>query len=191
MTSQLPDPALVSVFRGPLHYRERAAVGELIDQSLAALNLPDGFISPGDRVVIKPNWVKEHDERRPGPNQWEHMVTHPAVIEAVIRWAAARLRGRGSVTVCDAPQTDSSFARLREYCGFEETITRCREAFPGVTIDVLDLRPEEWLAVDGVTVSKTALPGLLTLHPPIRDIRAFRGSSQIRCVKSILGQLSY
>jgi len=159
MTSQLPDPALVSVFRGPLHYRERAAVGELIDQSLAALNLPDGFISPGDRVVIKPNWVKEHDERRPGPNQWEHMVTHPAVIEAVIRWAAARLRGRGSVTVCDAPQTDSSFARLREYCGFEETITRCREAFPGVTIDVLDLRPEEWLAVDGVTVSKTALPG--------------------------------
>ena len=109
--------------------------------------------------MLKPNWVKEHDERHPGPGQWEHVVTHPAVIEAVIRWAGTQLAGSGSITVCDAPQTDSSFAALNQYCGLDEMVDRCRRDFPGTTIKLLDLRPEEWRAVDGVTVSKTQLTG--------------------------------
>ena len=109
--------------------------------------------------MLKPNWVKEHDERHPGPGRWEHVVTHPAVIEAVIRWAGIRLAGSGSITICDAPQTDSSFAVLNQYCALDEMVERCRRDFPGTTIELLDLRPEEWHAVDGVTVSKTQLPG--------------------------------
>jgi uncharacterized protein (DUF362 family) len=109
--------------------------------------------------VLKPNWVKEHDERYPGPNQWEHVVTHPSVIEGVIYWVAPKLQGIGSITVCDAPQTDSSFAKLREYCQLDEMIGRCRARWPGLKIELLDLRPEEWHAVDGVTISKTELPG--------------------------------
>ena len=109
--------------------------------------------------MLKPNWVKEHDERHPGPGQWEHVVTHPAVIEAVIRWAGTQLAGSGSITVCDAPQTDSSFAALNQYCGLAEMVDRCRRDFPGTTIKLLDLRPEEWHAVDGVTVAKTQLTG--------------------------------
>ena len=38
-------------------------------------------------------------------------------------------------------------------------VDRCRRDFPGTTIKLLDLRPEEWHAVDGVTVSKTQLTG--------------------------------
>jgi len=71
---------------GPAHYREPDLVQSLVATTLAALDLPVDFIRPGDRVVLKPNWVKEHDERHPGPDQWEHVVTHPAVIEAVTRW---------------------------------------------------------------------------------------------------------
>jgi len=108
---------------------------------------------------LKPNWVKEHDERHPGPNQWEHVITHPAVIEGVIRWVAPRLKERGFITICDAPQTDSSFSTLSEYAGLDAMVARCRTDFPGVEIRLLDLRPEEWHAVDGVTVSKTQLPG--------------------------------
>jgi uncharacterized protein (DUF362 family) len=134
-------------------------VQRLVADALEALGLPADHVRPGDRVVLKPNWVKEHDERHPGPDQWEHVVTHPAVIEGVIRWVAARLGGRGSITVCDAPQTDSSFSTLRRYCGLDAMVQSCRRDFPGVRIELLDLRPEEWHAVDGVTVSKTALPG--------------------------------
>lgn len=150
---------LVSIESGPVDYADAAGVRTQVYQALSRLDLAHDFIRPGDRVVLKPNWVKEHDERHPGPDQWEHVVTHPAVIEAVARWAAERLQGRGSIILCDAPQTDSSFARIREYCRLDSLTTRCRADFPGVTVELLDLRPEEWHAVDGVTVSKTVLPG--------------------------------
>ena len=158
-TDRQPDPARVSAFRGVEHYDDSAAVHSLVGQALDALGLPDDYVRPHDRVVLKPNWVKEHDERHPGPGQWEHVVTHPAVIEAVIRWAGTQLAGSGSITVCDAPQTDSSFAALNQYCRLDEMVDRCRRDFPGTTIKLLDLRPEEWHAVDGVTVSKTQLTG--------------------------------
>jgi uncharacterized protein (DUF362 family) len=128
-------------------------------KALIALNLPADFVRAGHRVVIKPNWVKEHDERHPAPNHWEHLVTHPSVLEAVTRWAAGRLGSGGEIVLCDAPQTDSSFARLREYCGLDALLERARRDFPRVRFELLDLRPEEWHAVDGVTVSKTPLPG--------------------------------
>src|SRR5712691_10860110 len=96
----------VAVFRGPDHYTDLAGIRQLVEESLASLELPKDFIREGDRVVLKPNWVKEHDERHPGPDQWEHVVTHPAVLEAVVHWAASRMQ-QGSITICDAPQTDS------------------------------------------------------------------------------------
>ncbi|MBM3847181.1 MAG: DUF362 domain-containing protein [Verrucomicrobia bacterium] len=177
-------PHLAACFRGPDHYRDGTAVHSLVSSALDALGLPQDHIRPGDRVVLKPNWVKEHDERFPGPDQWEHVVTHPAVIEAVIRWVAPRLHGKGSITVCDAPQTDSSFATLRKYCQLDEMVARCQSSFPGVEIGLLDLRPEEWHAVDGVTVSKTILPGdpLGSTHVRLNEdseFVGFRGCGQL------------
>ena len=84
-TDRQLDPARVSAFRGVDHYDDPAAIDSLVGEALDALGLPDDYVRPHDRVVLKPNWVKEHDERHPGPGQWEHVVTPPAVIEAVIR----------------------------------------------------------------------------------------------------------
>jgi uncharacterized protein (DUF362 family) len=159
MSELNPELSQVAAFQGALNYDDPAAVERLIRETIAALALPASFITPGDRVVLKPNWVKEHDERFPGPRRWEHMVTHPSVIEAVARWVAEKLQDKGSIIICDAPQTDSSFAKLREYCGLDSMVERLHQAFPQTKIEVVDLRPEEWHAVDGVTVSSTRLPG--------------------------------
>ena len=173
-----PHPSLskVAAFSGPAHYRDAKAVEALVWQALDALEISDDFIRPGARVVLKPNWVKEHDERHLGPGQWEHVVTNPAVIEAVVRWAAPKA---GSITICDAPQTDSSFVRIREYCRLDEMLARCRKDFPALKIELLDLRPEEWHAVDGVTVSKTKLPGdpLGSTHVRLNGASEFVGYS--------------
>ena len=67
------NPAHVSVQHGVDHYDDSTMVHALVDEALKALQLPDDFVRPGDRVVLKPNWVKEHDERHPGPDQWEHV----------------------------------------------------------------------------------------------------------------------
>ena len=149
----------VAVSAGPKDYRDNHAVFQLVYHALSALSLHDAIIQPGDRVVLKPNWIKEHDERFPGPNRWHHVITHPAVIEAVARWTGEHLRGRGSITICDAPQTDSSFDRIREYCELDSLLARLRTDFPGVEFSLLDLRPEAWHAIDGVTVARTKLPG--------------------------------
>jgi len=153
-----PTPR-VAVYRGRPEYADAGAVEDLVRRTLAALDLPADFIRPGDRVVLKPNWVKEHDERRPGPGQWEHVVTHPLVIEAVAAWVAGFLAGSGTIIICDAPQTDSSFAALRRYCDLDRMVLSLEARFPGLKISIMDLRPEEWNALDGVTVSKQALPG--------------------------------
>ncbi len=147
----------VSLHQGPSNYS--VVTHANVVSAINMLGLDADFIRPGDNVVLKPNWVKEHDERYPGPDQWEHVVTHPSVIEGVICWVAPKLHGSGSITVCDAPQTDSSFATLREYCGLDAMIEHCRAQWPGLKIELLDLRPEEWRAVDGVTLSKIELPG--------------------------------
>jgi len=158
----------VAAMRGRTDYGDPAAIVGLVHQALDALCLPPDFILPGQKVVLKPNWVKEHDERHPGPDQWVHVVTHPSVIEATVLWVGQRLGDSGSIVICDAPQTDSSFSTLSRYCGLEAMVARCRQRFPKLAIDLLDLRPEEWTAVDGVVVSKRTQPG-----DPL-------GSSQVR-----------
>lgn len=155
----MKSPPDVSVVSGPHSYGASGEIFAMVDRCLAALGLPADFIQPGNHVVLKPNWVKEHDERRPGADAWEHMITHPVVIEAVALWAADRLQGNGRVTICDAPQTDSSFDKIRSYCGLDEVLLRCQAAHPRVEFTLLDLRPEEWNAQDGITVSKRQLPG--------------------------------
>src|SRR5687768_18189073 len=139
MSSRLAHPGgdtLVSAFAGPTAYEDRTAVARVVAEALDALQLPPSFIAPGDRVVLKPNWVKEHDERRPGPDQWEHVVTHPVVIRAVAEWVGERLGSSGSITICDAPQTDSSFGKLSEYCALEAMLKDLRGRFPGLKIEI-------------------------------------------------------
>jgi uncharacterized protein (DUF362 family) len=150
----------VAVFQGAKDYADPAAIRELVNSAIAALQLPNDFIRPGDRVVLKPNWVKEHDLRHPNDEKsWLQVITHPAVILEVARWAAQRLQGRGSVTICDAPQSDSSFKKIRAYCNLDKLVEQCISEFPGVTFQLFDLRSEEWDARDGVTVATTRLPG--------------------------------
>ena len=154
-----PAGTIVSLQRGVSDYSERDAIRVLVWQAIEDLHLPSGFVEPGDHVVLKPNWVKESDERFRGPGHWEHMVTHPLVIEAVAEWVAPQLRDRGVVTICDAPQTDSSFNKIRLYCELDEMISRLRRSHPGVRFELLDLRPEEFVTVDGVVVKKRTLSG--------------------------------
>ncbi len=151
-------PTSVAAVKGAGVY-DAQTTAQMVRDALNRLQLPADFVRPGDRVVLKPNWIKQHDERHPGPDHWEQVITHPAVIEAVTRWAAEKLNGQGSVALCDAPQTDSSFETIRAYCGLDEMVERLRNEFPGVAFSLLDLRPEEWKSVDGVTISKRALPG--------------------------------
>ena len=112
------DSSNVTVWQTKPHYSDASVIIDTVAKSLAALNLPADFVHQGDNVVLKPNWVKEHDERFPGPNQWEHVVTHPSVIEGVIRWAAPQLQEPNSDSATSSAQRTDLLtgARLSASC---------------------------------------------------------------------------
>lgn len=113
-------------------------------------------VVPGDWVVIKPNLVKEAKET--DPNEWESVVTSPSLIRQVCEHVCKHLEGKGRVTICDAPQTDSSFARIAELLGLHHIAQDCSQRFE-VAVDVLDLRNEEWTNRGGVITERMRLKG--------------------------------
>lgn len=120
--------------------------------------LPDHVFSqvlPGNTVILKPNWVMESHQYRPG--DWEYVVTHPAIITAVLRKVLVRLEGRGRVVITDGPTTEASFAKLIAHYPVAEWQ---RLAFQsGIALEVFDLRDYEWETRNGIIVKRTALPG--------------------------------
>lgn len=113
-------------------------------------------VHPGEWVVLKPNLVKEAKEN--DPDEWESVVTSPGMIERVFEHVCARLMGRGRVTICDAPQTDSSFAAIAARLDLYGIAARC-EARYGIPVDVIDLRNEEWVNEGGIISQRRKLGG--------------------------------
>ena len=66
-------------------------------------------IKPGDRVVIKPNLVRDW---HPEGDDLYAVITHPAVIRAVVDEVYRALKGEGQIIIADAPMADTDFAHL-------------------------------------------------------------------------------
>lgn len=114
------------------------------------------LINTGDTVLLKPNLIKESHISR--TDQWEQIVTHPAIIKAVLHYVFKALNGTGKVIVADGPQTDSSFSEIYKRLDLGSIKDECYKLY-GQQIDILDLREEEWIAVNGVIKERIKLKG--------------------------------
>ena len=115
----------------------------LVRQSVIQLDIDwQALIHPGDRVVLKPNFIRESHTHRPG--EWEQIITHGTLIAAV---AEQVLAAGGKLTICDAPQTDSDFEKICELTGIRKLDT-----------EIIDLRRETWRTENGVIVERRKLP---------------------------------
>lgn len=113
-------------------------------------------IRPGDTVVLKPNFVRDFRETQPGDG--DCLVTHGAVIRAVLDFAYIALQGRGRLIVADAPQNDADFSVIRRIAGLEAIVDLFTREL-GFTVEIIDLRPERAIKVDGVIVGHERLAG--------------------------------
>jgi len=113
-------------------------------------------IRRGDSVVIKPNLVKECKES--DESEWRSVVTDPSLIKSVCEYVCQQLDGTGSLTICDAPQTDSSFRKIVERLDLLAIQDYCQKKY-AVRVELVDLRSEEWENLDGVIVRRTSLTG--------------------------------
>lgn len=113
------------------------------------------FIQPGERVVLKPNMIRQSHEFRP---DWDYVITHGSVIRAVAEYVAVALQGRGTIIITDGPQTDSDYDRIRALMALDSIAEYLRSAY-GVSVEVFDLRRERWVERDGIYTERTPLPG--------------------------------
>lgn len=69
------------------------------------------IITPGETVVIKPNFVLSDHYR--GGNLFS-IITHPSVLRVVVDYAFKALQGKGKIIIADTPQMDCDFQELLE-----------------------------------------------------------------------------
>ena len=118
-------------------------------------NVLDRLISPGDTVLLKPNLIRESHAQK--PDEWQQVITHGAVIEAVLIQVLQRLRGKGKVIIADGPQTDSDFDEICRRLGLHQMVSKYSKS--GVEVQLLDLRRDRWYQRDDVIYKREKLPG--------------------------------
>lgn len=119
------------------YQEESSLASEAVDRLASALGWsregkgPFGeLIQPGSRVLIKPNFVLDHNQ---GTGGMEPMVTHQSVVKAVVK--AVLQAEPAEVLVGDAPIQTCNFPALLEATGlgsWAETLTKAEPRFKGV-----------------------------------------------------------
>lgn len=113
-------------------------------------------IQCGDWVVIKPNLVKESKET--DLSEWKSVITSPELIKEVAEYVCLQLKGTGKISICDAPQTDSSFEKIAQRLGLFELAKELTEKYI-TPVEIIDLRNEEWTNEGGVITKRKKLSG--------------------------------
>lgn len=113
------------------------------------------LIVPENRIVLKPNWIRESHLSR--PNEWEQVITHPTIITAVLKKVLEKLKGKGKISIVDGPETASSFEKILSHYPVSLWNTMAGEV--GITLDIVDLREDEWISDANVIIERKKLPG--------------------------------
>lgn len=99
------------------------------------------IVKPGDRVVIKPNFVR-HYHRLGQP--LECVITHASVLRPIMDYVYIALKGEGEIVVADSPQGDANFEKLIDGNGARSLFEFYTQYNTGsLLIELRDLR-KEW-----------------------------------------------
>lgn len=81
------------------------------------------FIKPGDKVVIKPNWVMHFNgNENAGEHALDCLVTNPSCLRAICDYCLIALKGKGEIIIGDAPMQDCDLQDLLENFGYNKML---------------------------------------------------------------------
>lgn len=107
-------------------------------------NLFRGRVAPGQRVLVKPNWVLHF---HPYGDDLFSVITHSSVLRAVVDLLHEAMEGEGEIVIADAPQFNCDFAELMRRTEVERISDYYRRA-EGVDVEIRDLRQIATVAKD-------------------------------------------
>jgi len=94
-----------------------------------------GYVRPGDTVLIKPNLVLHFNSCGGGT---DCLYTHPSLVAAVIDYVLIALKGKGRITIGDAPLQECVFDMLVRDSGYDILIDYYRRK--EIDISLVDYR---------------------------------------------------
>lgn len=97
------------------------------------------FISPGDKVVLKPNMVMHKNLNR--HYSTDCLITHGSIIRAVLDYVYIALKDNGKIIIADAPLQQCDFLEVIKKNGVSAIIDFYKSY--GKTIELIDLRNEK------------------------------------------------
>jgi len=115
------------------------------------------FVSPGAVIVLKPNFIRHWNPLEDRGESVESVITHGAVLRAMVDYALLAAGPQGRVIVAEAPQQDCDFDRIRSLAGLDELVAHA--ASLGRKLEVIDLRREAVVFDHGIIVERKPLPG--------------------------------
>jgi uncharacterized protein (DUF362 family) len=108
------------------------------------------IVRPGDRVVIKPNLVRHFHG---GGLGLDALVTNGSVVRAVMDYVILALKGRGEITIGDAPLQYADFGATVEQCGLAHVVQDAAGS-AAVPIRLVDFRHTRSEKRDGLIVAR-------------------------------------
>ena len=157
---RLIDHAAIADPPNPAYAAIRASLRALgLDASrfgAAEWNPLGDLVKPGKCVVLKPNLIRHFNPLE--GSTVESVVTHGAMLRALADYSFLAVGEEGSVTIAEAPQQDCDFGRIRETSGLDALVRHYHDTL-GRNLQVIDLRREEVVFLDGIIVERRGLPG--------------------------------
>lgn len=146
-----PFNSAYAAVRGALH-----ALGLDADRfGTAEWNPLGALVAPGRRIVLKPNFIRHWNPCAEGTIA--SVITHGAVVRAMVDYAFLAAGDGGSVVIAEAPQQDCDFDRIREITGLDAIVELHRQS--GRVLEIVDLRREWVVFRDGIITERRTLPG--------------------------------
>lgn len=99
------------------------------------------LINPGDKVVLKPNFVRNYHEE--GKDIYS-VITHPSIIRAMIDYVYIALKGKGEIIITDAPLGGTSFGNILNKTKLNKIVRLYKDNF-GFNIPIIDLRKTRYV----------------------------------------------
>ncbi len=111
----------------------------------------DEIISPGDSVVIKPNFVRHYN----GVKKFgtDVLITNGSLIRVIIDYIYIALDGKGSIIIADAPIQSANFDRILDISGLYK-IKKFYDNNSTLKLNILDLRNSFSYRENGILIKK-------------------------------------
>lgn len=115
------------------------------------------IISPGEKVLLKPNFVFHQSNLSNG--DLFSVIVHGSVLRVVIDYVYIALKGKGEITIADAPLQSAKFEKILELTGMAEIANYYLQQ-KGFPIKIIDLRKEYAMTNDdGIIIKRIPLIG--------------------------------